>query len=270
MASELIIRSLYGGKVNIVHNPNARGRAPRYLVNNTEKPKGVTTILGQTLAKDLMQWAVDCMGQYLTEKLPRITGDDLKEGAKEYTRRRDGGASAGTEAHYMVEQFLKGEKSDGRSISPEAMKAVNAYKAWHEKVQPKIINVEEVIYSMEHQYAGTYDGMMEIGGRVYLTDLKTTNASRKAPHGVYAENFIQLGAYAGAHEEQRLFEEANGGTTLPKIDGLAVISAKKDGKLHFVTNEDLGLPLDLCSQLFIEVVNIHRFLNSATKALGGK
>jgi hypothetical protein len=233
------------------------------------KPKGVTTILGQTLAKDLMQWAVSCAMEYLTERLPTVSPEDLVEAANEYKVRRDSGASTGTDAHAMVEQFLKGTAVQSAS-NQEARNAYDAFVTWFKATKPEVINVEEVIYSSKWEYAGTYDAMLRINGKVYLTDLKTTNASRKAPNGVYAENFIQLGAYAGAHEEQRLFEEANGGSKLPKVEGLAVISAKKDGKLDFVTNEDVGLLVDECGDLFHQVLNIYRTLADATKELGGK
>lgn len=254
----------------MVHNPNARGSAPRYKVNELEKPKGVTTILGAVLAKDLMQWAVDCAVEYLSAKLPVITQVDLKEAANEYKNRRDAGAGTGTEAHALVEAFLKGVDTPEGKHSPEALNAFNAFKEWFGKTSPKVINVEEVIYSQTFKFAGTYDCMLEIDGRVYLCDLKTTNVSRKAPNGVYAENFVQLGAYALAHEEQRAYEEANGGTNLVKIDGLMVISAKKNGKLDIVTNEDINLTLDDCSSMFKRVMNLYQFMTFTTAQLGGK
>lgn len=251
------------------HNPNARGRAPRYLVNGTDKPRGVTTILGQTLAKDLMSWAVDCCIVYLREKIPVITEADLLEAAKAYTKKRDSGASTGTEAHLLVEEFLKGTPSSG-ATSTEAQAAFGAFKKWFEEAKPEVINVEEVIYSASFQFAGTYDGMLKIDGKIYLTDLKTTNPSRKAPQGVYAENFIQLGAYALAHEEQRVYEEATGGTKLLPIEGLMVISCKKNGKLDIVTNDDVGLSVVECGEMFKKTVNLDSFLKYTTKQLGGK
>lgn len=269
MASEIIERKLYNGLYHMVHNPNARGRAPRYKVNEQEKPKGVTTIMGQTLAKDLMQWAVDCACEYLTAKLPVITEDDLKEAADEYKHRRDAGAGTGTEAHAMVENYLKKAPIPGK-VSEEARNAYGAFVKWFEAVKPEVINVEEVIYSQTFKYAGTYDCMLKVDGKVYLCDLKTTNVSRKAPNGVYAENFVQLGAYALAHEEQREFEEENGGSELQKIDGLMVISAKKNGKLDIVTNEDVGLTLDDCSSMFKRVINLYQFMTFTTAQLGGK
>lgn len=270
MASEVIERSLYNGMYQMVHNPNARGRTPRYLITNTkEKPKGVTTILGQTLAKDLMQWAADCACEYLRAKLPVITEDDLKEAAVAYTVKRDAGASTGSEAHAMVEDYLKGRKSEN-TPSQEALNAYNAFVKWYEEKTPEVINVEEVIYSETFKFAGTYDCMLRIDGKVYLCDLKTTNASRKAPNGVYPDYFIQLGAYALAHEEQRRYEEAHGGTKLVKIDGLMVISAKKNGKLDIVTESDLGLTVEECGEMFKRVVNVHNFIKYVTDKLGGK
>jgi hypothetical protein len=270
MASILIERDMYGGRYHLVHNPHARGRQPRYLVNGTQKPKGVTTILGSTLSKDLMQWAVDCALDYLKDKIPMVTADDLREAGLEYTRRRDGGASTGTEAHALVEHFLRGNKPVKGENSQEAVNAYNAFVKWFAEVTPEVLNVEEVIYSENYAYAGTYDCMLKIDGKVYLCDLKTTNSSRKAPNGIYAEYFLQLGAYSGAHHEQLAFETDNGGSELVKIDGLMVISAKKNGKLDIVTNEDLGLELDACEQKFRDVVGIHNFLQSTTKLLGGK
>lgn len=169
-----------------------------------------------------------------------------------------------------MERFLKGEEVSLSDATQEASNAYNAFVEWFNEATPTIINVEEVIYSAEYEYAGTYDAMMEIDGKVYLTDLKTTNASRKAPRGVYAEYFIQLGAYAAAHEEQRKYEEANGSSKLPVVEGLAVISAKKNGKLDVVTNDDLGLSVSECGELFQQIVRINRFLTSTTSLLGGK
>lgn len=268
MASEVIKRSLYNGEYELVHNPNARGRAPRYLVNGTEKPKGVTTILGQTLAKDLMDWAVSCSIDYLRTKLPVVTEEDLQVASKAYTVKRDKGADTGTEAHALVERHLKGDDVSLTGASQEAQNAFNAFMEWYSNNTIEVVNVEEVIYSAEYKFAGTYDCMLKIDGKVYLCDLKTTNSSRKAPKGVYAEHFVQLGAYAMAHEEQRKFELANGGTKLVEIEDLMVISAKKNGALDIVTASDMGLDVKECGEMFKRVVNLYNFLAHVSKKLG--
>lgn len=274
MASEVMERQLYAGTVHLIHNPNARGSAPRYKIMDgakiASKPKGVTTILGKILAKDLIGWAVGCTVDYLEEKLPVITKEDLVEAAKAYTVKRDAGGSTGTEAHALVEHFLKSQPVDLAHASQEAKNAYGAFKKWFEKTNPTVLNVEEVIYSREFDYAGTYDCMLEVDGKVYLCDLKTTNTSRNAPNGVYAENFMQLGAYAHAHDEQRVYEEANGGSKLREIEGLMVISAKKNGKLDIVTADSLGLSVEDCKGMFKRVINLHSFMRYTTEALGGK
>lgn len=224
--------------------------------------------MGQTLAKDFVQWATDSAMDYLREKLPVITEVDLVLAGKEHVRLRDAGGSTGTEAHAMVENYLKGLKVP--TGTQEATNAFYAFKKWFEDVAPLVVKVEEVIYSQKLDYAGTYDCMLRIDDKVYLCDLKTTNPSRKAPNGVYAENFIQLGAYALAHEEQRLYEEAHGGSKLVKIDGLMVISAKKTGKLDIVTNEEVGLTLQECKDMFAATLHIHNFMKDTTIELGGK
>lgn len=234
------------------------------------KPKGVTTIMGQTLAKDFVSWALDCMAEDLEAKLPVITQADIDDAKKASARKRDAGASTGTDAHALVEQFLKGKEAELGGASPEALNAYNAFVKWFNQVKPEVINVEEVVYSDAFKYAGTYDCMLRVDGKVYLCDLKTTNSSRKAPNGVYAENFIQLGAYAEAHEEQRLYEEANGGTQLVPIEGLMVISAKKNGKLDIATEDQIGLTLTDCRMMFKKVVNLYNFMTYTMKALGGK
>lgn len=273
MASDLIERGLYNGLFPTVHNPFARGSQPRYVVMvgaEKTKPKGVTTILGAVLAKDFVSWALDCMAEALLPKAPVITAKDIEEAKGASAFKRDSGASTGTEAHAMVENYLKQVIVLDNTASVEAQNAYNAFVKWFELVTPEVVNVEEVIYSQEFGFAGTYDCMLKIDGKVYLCDLKTTNTSRKAPNGVYAENFIQLGAYALAHEEQRVYEAANGGTKLLPIEGLMVISAKKNGKLDIVTESDLGLRLEDCTSMFKRVMNLFTFMKYTTEKLGGK
>ena len=275
MASEVMEREMYGGKFHVVHNPNARGRQARYTITNTEtgevtKPKGVTTIIGKVIAKDLAGWAVGCAIEYLESKLPVVTKDDLEIASHEYENKRDKGANTGSEAHLLVERYLKGETVNTADASKEALNAYNAFVKWFEEVKPEVVNVEEVIYSAEFDYPGTYDCMLKIDGIVYLCDLKTTNSSKRAPMGVYAENFLQLGAYANAHDEQAEYVLREKGEEIPKVEGLMVISAKKNGVLDIVTNEQLGISVDDCKTMWKRVCNIFSFLEFATNKLGGK
>lgn len=272
MASEKIERSMYAGLYHVVHNPNARGRAPRYLVNGELKPLGVTTIMGKTLFKDLMQWAVDSALTIVRGKLPIVTEEDLVVAGKEYMRLRDAGGNTGSETHALVESYLKNLSGEGlkdlvANVSEEVRNAYLAFVKWFEEVKPEVIGVEEVVYSPTYEYCGTYDCMLKIDGKVYLCDLKTTNPSKQAPKGIYAENFIQLGAYALAHNEQYVHEKNNGGTKLVEIDDLMVISAKKNGVLDIQTASDLGITLKECAKIFKHVIGVYMFLTNVTNKL---
>jgi hypothetical protein len=272
MASELIEKDIYNGKYHVVHNPDAKGSQPRYVVNGT-KPKGVTTILGAVLAKDFVGWALDCMeeaiiGRFIGESM-EVTRDEITEAKGESSRRRDTGGSTGTIVHGLVEKYLRGEEVPMSKVSKEAQSAFIAFIKWFDTQNAEILNIEDVVYSPSYEYAGTYDCLLKLNGKVYLCDLKTTNSSKKAPKGVYPEYFAQLGAYSYAYEEQRLHEMANGETELPDIDGLMVISAKKNGKLDIVTNEDLGLTISECQYMFTMIVQLYHWLEETSNKLGG-
>lgn len=259
MATSAVDTTLYNGKHHIIFNPLARGRAPRYKVDDVAY-QGVTTILGNTLAKKgLMTWPMDVALAYVKSKLPIVTEEDITIAAAEHERLRDAGGNTGTEAHSMVEEYLYG----GEPTDQHSQEAINAYTAfvkWFEATKPEIIGIENLIYSEELAFAGTYDCLLEINNKVTLCDLKTTNPSREAPNGVYAENFFQLGGYALAYEEQRIFEIANGGSELEEIEELTIISCKKNGKCDIVSASDLGLTVQDCMELFAYVAKINKAL----------
>lgn len=269
MATKPITTTLYGGTHEVIFNPNARGRAPRYKVDG-QAVMGVTTILGNVLAKKgLMTWPMDVALDYLKTRLPLLTEDDLRTSAGEHIRLRDAGGSSGTAAHSLIEDYLT--KTDGGGTTDEgAINAFMAFKQWYEETKPTVLGIENVIYSSLLRYAGTYDALLEIDGQVILADWKTTNPSREAPKGIYAENFIQLGGYAGAHEEQRKFELAEGGTELREIEDLMIVSAKKNGVLDIVKASELDLTVDDCIVMFEQTIGIHDLLRRIKAGLGGK
>lgn len=266
MASQDITTSLYNGKYDVVF----RNSSHTYKVNGTTK-KGVTTAMSKVLAKPgLMTWAMEMALSYLKRKLPVITLADLDEARKAHTVRRDAGADIGSIVHDVAEKLLAGEAVEWDELPDEAVLAADGFDEWLKVSKAKAISTEQVVYSETLDYTGTYDSVLKLGGRVYLCDLKTTNAGRDAPEGIYSENFIQLGAYAFAYEEQRVYEEAHGGSTLVPLDDLMIISAKKNGIVHTKAASELGLTITDCIELWQAVWFLAERLERIKKQLSGR
>lgn len=263
MAFKDIQRELYNGAVKLTY----RNRSHKYYVNN-ELKQGVTTVLGSVLAKPgLMTWPLDLAIKYLQERLPVVTQEDLDEARKQHTKRRDSGANTGSIVHELAEKILNGENPSLDGYDFEVKLAIGSFQEWFSASKPEVIAVEQIIYSRNHDYAGTFDSILRLNGKNYLCDLKTTNASREAPKGVYNEYFVQLGAYLEAYEEQRQYEEENGGTKLVKIDDVMIISCKKNGVVDTVTGTEVGVTVDKCRSMWVDILKLYRQLKEIANNL---
>lgn len=257
---------------NDLHTVKFKNGSHRYYVDGSPRP-GVTTIMGKVLAKpDLMLWPLNMALKYLTMRLPTITAADLEEARLAHIRRRDKGADTGTLVHSHTENFLRGNPPTNEEImqmDDEVQLAFGGFMDWVIQHEPTALAVEQLVYSHLHKFAGTFDSILKIADKVYLCDLKTTNASQKAPRGIYAEYFIQLGAYYYAYEEQRQYELAHGGSELVAIDDMMVISCKKNGKVDTLTASDLGLTLADCMKMWECTLFLHNDLSRLKAKLGG-
>lgn len=163
-----------------------------YHTKDGKRVPGVTTILNRF--KDsggLIYWA----------------WQQGKEG-KDFRETRDTAAEAGTLAHSMVFNHLKGElvlppllldKTQER-----AYKAFQNYLSFEKQSNVKIIALETPMVSEQHRYGGTPDALMEIDGKLALGDWKTSN-------GVYEDMLLQLGGYAILWEENHPEQPITGG-----------------------------------------------------------
>lgn len=258
MATQDISTAIYGGDHTVVF----KHKSHRYRIDGDPK-QGVTTIINKVLAKpDLMLWPLNMAMKHIREWVDKNELFDardleelLDEAAKAHTKRRDDGANTGTIVHELVERLLADPtlltEDIGKDQPPEVQKAVRGFQEWHKTAKPTTIAVEQVVYSPTMDYAGTFDSVLRLDGRNYLCDLKTTNLSREAPQGVYAEYFVQLGAYLAAYNEQREYEnEKYGKTELVSIHDLLILSCKKNGRVDVVRASDLGLEPEDCIDLW--------------------
>src|SRR5579864_2987277 len=171
--------ALYDNTIHVAFSNIARNR---YVVlEDGHSPVGVTTVL-QTLDKPgLMTWPM-----YEAIDWLKAHPEDWEGAAKAFTKKSDKGKSTGTDVHSVIEQFL----NDVRVIAPEIAKPVDSFIEWFNATQPKVLTTEQIIYSKEFDYCDTYDALLEIDGKVTLCDIKTNNASRYAPLGIYPEMFL--------------------------------------------------------------------------------
>lgn len=101
---------------------------------------------------------------------------------------RDRAADRGTNVHAIAEQIIRG----GSPVIPEELAAhVANYRAFIREWSPKWIAVEQIVVSVKHGYAGTFDAIADIGNERWLLDIKTSS-------GVYSETALQLAAYGAA------------------------------------------------------------------------
>lgn len=293
MSNQNITISLYGGK----HTGVFTAGNHRYKIDGQYK-KGVTTILGATLAKPaLMLWPLnECLkslGATFNEgdkswMIPLdkliITAEDLNKAAKAHTVKKDKGADVGTQVHELAETFLRaykrGDKQIQAVINKDTQKPYKAFTDWFTSLgeDVEVVDVERVVYSEVFDFAGTFDFILKINGKVYLCDLKTSNASRSAPDGVYPEAFAQLGAYYEAYQEERAYVWGLGAgeraselqRAMPAIDDLMIVSCRKDGKLSTKTASEVGLVNDDCKRLWEDIFKVNRLMTGLKERLGSK
>lgn len=288
---------LYNDKVTVTFDPDARTN--RYIVTDEtakldkQPVPGVTSVLDKALSKPgLMTFPLNAalshlgavfseeQGKWVLKQEITLTSELVGSAAKAWTVRSDAGKDVGTEVHTAIEQFLNKQLPVLDTMSQEATKAYLAFCKWYETQDIKPLAVEQIVYSRAHQFAGTFDCLLEIDGKTVLCDLKTTNISRYGIlvngkwTGIYPENFLQLGAYSLAWLEETR-EPYNGtyekdefiGTysNERKIDDLMVINVTKTGDLHTLRASELGLSVGDCEQQFLNARELVNFLGRIKK-----
>lgn len=259
--------NLYNGSVTLDFHENGH----KYQVTEngvTTTPTGATTILRVLNKPALMTWPLnECIkalggtwsddekGWVVSEKT--LTSELLNQAAKAYTRKSDKGMDTGKEVHAWIEQFLITGVGGAPTPSLEAQKACLAFVDWFESQNIKVLATEQPVYSRKYGYAGTFDALLEIDGKVVLVDIKTTNVSRTAPLGIYPENFLQLGAYSLAHTEE----------SGQVVDDLMIINASKTGKLSTLRASEIGLSVKDCESSFLDCLKLFNMMNTLGERL---
>lgn len=229
----------------------------KYLVSfkigkdwTTPKPvTGVTTYCGALSKEFLAPWAAKLAAEYVAKNGKTVKDIDLAK--KQFKLAADSGARAGKLGHLYVEAQLTGrsvtmptDEADVKVV--ESVK--QAYDAFMKDWTPTIVQVEAVLYSKVHNYAGTADLICEIDGKLVVLDWKTTNTSRYNPDGIYATYFAQLGAYSLAYEEM----------TGKEVKELWAVNLPKDGSEYKLKRlEDINLTKTDCQAYFLSLLSAY-------------
>lgn len=295
-ATETTTFSLYGDEVSLTFNPTSpRYRytvEDRYYGKSNEPVRGVTTILRDILHKpdliayqmneamkhlfgakwddNLKKWYYDPGDALL---LPEVSYNTeqlqgaLEGGMKAHNKRSDRGKDMGTMFHTLAEHYLLGEvdfMKQAAQFEPSEedliilTKMMGKLCQWWESFRTReVIFIEKPVYSRNLGYAGTIDLVAMVKGKLVLIDLKTTNPSRKAPKGIYADNFLQLGAYAHALQEEHGLE----------FDDLAIVNVNKQAQLNVLSAKDMNISVDDCVRAFAFALRLHDWLGLCSRAI---
>jgi hypothetical protein len=199
------------------------------------KYPGVTSIVGMLPKPFLQYWSAGMVAELAVDSLDFIRQmaerdrdgaiGYLKGAATRYTKTR---ASVGSKAHDLFERMIRGEYV-GR-VHPDMVPYQRNFAAYLDAVQPELVRAEDVAWSDEHEYAGSFDGILRIrldeNGKpdpqgepaLVMADWKTSKAT-------YPDVSLQMSAYAHA---DKIISPDGTETPMPAFDGAVVLHITED------------------------------------------
>ncbi len=94
--------------------------------------------------------------------------------------------------HNTIEKILLKENPE---IKPNIRPSILAFLDWLNSNKIKVIDIEKRVLSKQNVYAGTFDVLAEINGKLGILDLKTSKE-------IWDDHFIQTAAYFNAYNEK--------------------------------------------------------------------
>jgi hypothetical protein len=135
----------------------------------------------------------------------------------DYIMRRAG--DEGTQVHNAAEKILRGEEvrwiePDGHvNFNTHVWKMILSFYDFWSTYKPNLILSEEFMFSDTHKYSGTLDLLVELNGKKWIIDIKTSTA-------IHTSHFLQMSAYVKAYEERYL----------QKVDNVGILWLKSSKK----------------------------------------
>lgn len=139
---------------------------------------------------------------YILSAFPKGSGFEkwLKQNGEDADSIAFESAESGTKVHKAIEYLLEGKQLNWFDIdgniyySEQEWKMILAFQEFWTKYTPKLIASELHIFSNINLYAGTIDLIIEMNGRKWILDIKTS----KSLHFTYD---LQLASYCEAWNE---------------------------------------------------------------------
>jgi hypothetical protein len=217
----------------------------RTSVETSQRMWSVTTLikLGLGTSEAIVRWNIGVVAEKAIDDehiwKSRLENEG-RESAVKYLKERswvesDHAKARGTLVHAAAEAHALGETA---AIDYEVLPYVEQFKQWVDEHHPRYVMAEAPVYNLGMRYAGTLDGIMELGGKRLLYDIKTTQHSPMSGkmRPPFPEVALQLCAYSRAQEvgilsEQRyssgrryyVYDPTKPHEVMPEVDGAVCI-----------------------------------------------
>lgn len=240
--------SLYGGAVTIVRGDFGQTKHAYKWVEKDLFIPGATSILGSLDKPALIQWAANKAVEHVEANFKEgITPSEMKKVCEEaksrHVRIKEEAGEIGSNVHELAQRLFLGQPILVPDDKP-TQNGLRGLQAWIAENDVRPIDVERVAFSRSAFFAGTFDLLASVNGRLSLVDLKTSTY-------VYRDHKLQLGGYRYAWEEEFPGEH---------IEQLIILHLnKKTGKMtpHTYSNPD---DMDLFTDAFLRVKSMQDLL----------
>lgn len=195
---------------------------------------GVTSVLRVIAKPALIQWSADMAVSFISDAIEKLKGTSpneidwgtlFKEARIAHRKKKEAAGEAGTGVHEQIEAMVKDAIENGGGLiscpEPTQPQVFKFYK-WGIENNVHFLESEKRVLSKENWYAGTLDLVLEMDGKKYIADVKTSSA-------IYPEFYLQMAAYQLALEEMEEHTD---------IKGAMVINLDKKGGFEIGYNYD--------------------------------
>ena len=201
------------------HEYSVRRNGSREVVPGTTT---ITDVLSKGPA--LIWWSANCARDYIMEEMEpgraydELEIEELAKGARlAHRNASDQAKSLGTLVHEWIESYINA-KLNGKSepdwpVNEDAHESIIEFLDWEESNDVEWGASEVIVYHPNVHFAGTYDALARVNGRITVVEFKTSS-------GIYPAHKLQVSAYLRAEEAYRGRE----------IDGFSILRIPKDAE----------------------------------------